>query len=632
MSDSSSHGTFANQDALPRLPVPELEETLSRYLESLRPFLSQAEVQHVTTLIDDFKRPGGDGEALQKTLLQRAQGHTNWLAEWWEYAAYLSDRTPIAPFINMVSGFGVFLDFDRPVSQARRAAETIRYTCEYLELLKQGKVPTEKMGGRTLCMNMFRRLFSSCRIPGTPVDSFERVDPVQIRHIVVLCDGRIFSLPVYDDRDELLTIGDLESQLLHILQQSEYINKLRPDTLLHNDSARHIGALTSLNRDEWAAARQELIDADGYNKEILETIQRSLFAICLDEKTPTNPSDLVKACAAWSCGNRWYDKSFQYVIFQNGMVGANMEHANADATILQSMYRWLGERYLNRIGGYETFIESRHHSLSFLPPPELLKWKLTDAIQQKIADAVASFEDKAQALRTMIIRNKKYGKASLKAVKLFPDTFVQMAIQLAGYKLYKEVVPTYESAHTRMFQEGRTETIRTVTVEVKEWLEAMQDASVPRHIAHEKLQRAMTRHKQNSIAALTGAGIDRHLLGLQIAAYLAGQPPHALFTDPSYVKSGGGGNFVLSTSNVSGYPWLWGGFVPMVPHGIGVCYGTEADFLGFMITSFDEHPQERQVPNVRPRFTVEEFQRALFESFDEIYALVREHREQPAKL
>jgi hypothetical protein len=49
------------------------------------------------------------------------------LEEWWEYAAYLSDRTSNALFINMVSGFGSFLDFDAPVSQARRAAETIRY-------------------------------------------------------------------------------------------------------------------------------------------------------------------------------------------------------------------------------------------------------------------------------------------------------------------------------------------------------------------------------------------------------------------------------------------------------------------------------------------------------------------------
>ncbi|TMW67940.1 hypothetical protein Poli38472_007612 [Pythium oligandrum] len=624
--------TFAHQAALPHFPVPSVEETLERYVESVKPFLTKDELQKTEALAKDYGKPGGEAERLQKVLLKRAEEHENWLEEWWEYAAYLSDRTPIAPYISMVSGFGSFLDFERPVPQARRAAETIRYTCEYLELLKQEMIPPETMGGRTLCMNMFRRLFSTCRVPGSPVDHFERVDPNGIRHIIVLCAGRIFVLPVYNDADELLTIGDLEAQLLRILDHSKYLNALKPESLLsEHDGARFIGALTSLNRDEWAQARSELLEFDGYNKDNLEKIQRSLFAICLEDSSPTNPSDLVKASSAANCGNRWYDKSFQYVIFQNGMVGANMEHANADATILQSMFRWLGERYLNRKGGIETLIESRHHSLAFLPSPELLKWKLPESVKAKIPQAVDSFNKTAPSLRTLIIRNKKFGKDVLKQVRLFPDTFVQMAIQLAGFKLWGEVVPTYESAHTRMFVNGRTETIRTVSNEVKDWLEAVHSRQ-PENVVYEKLQTAMRKHKELTMAALTGSGVDRHLLGLQVAAYMAGKQPHQLYSDAAYVKSGGGGNFVLSTSNVSGYPWLWGGFVPMVPHGIGVCYGSEADFLTFMITSFDANPLDRQVPNPRPRFSVETFQKALWSSFDEIFDLVKKYQKQQAKM
>lgn len=613
--------TFAHQASLPHFPVPDLEDTLERYLESLKPYLNKDELNKVAALAKDFAKPGGQGQAMQQVLLKRAEDHLNWLEEWWEDTAYLSDRTPIAPYISMVSGFGSFQDFDHPVSQVRRAAETIRYTCEYLEQLKLQNIPPETMAGRTLCMNMFTRLFSTCRIPGSPVDSFERTDPSTVRHIIVMCDGRIFVLPVYDDKDQLLTIGDLESQLLHIVKHSEYLNGLQPK---NDDSARYIGALTALNRDEWAKARTEMIENDAYNKDNLDTIQQSLFGICLDDTTPKNASEVVKACAARSCGNRWYDKSFQYVIFRNGIVGANMEHANADATILQSMYRWLGERYLNRIGGLETFIESRHHSINFLPPPDLLKWKLPASVQQKIPEAVELFNKTACSLRTMIIRNKKYGKVPLKKVRIIPDVFVQMAIQLTGFKLWGEVVPTYESAHTRMFAHGRTETIRTVSKEVLDWLEAVRDKQ-PEAVVYGKLHAAMAKHKQLTTAALTGSGVDRHLLGLQVAAYLAGQQPHALFTDPSYNKSGAGGNFVLSTSNVSGYPWLWGGFVPMVPHGIGVCYGSETDFLTFMITSFDENPLDRQVVNPRKRFTIEEFQVKLFESFDEIYDLASKH-------
>lgn len=113
-----------------------------------------------------------------------------------------------------------------------------------------------------------------------------------------------------------------------------------------------------------------------------------------------------------------------------------------------------------------------------------------------------------------------------------------------------------------------------------------------------------------------------------MAAVLSSKKVHSLYTDSAYAKSGGGGNFVLSTSNVSGYPWLWGGFVPMVKHGIGICYGAENDFLSFIISSFNDAPsslsssQQQQKP---PRVTAEQFQQALFTSFDEIYELVHQH-------
>ncbi|TYZ58890.1 hypothetical protein PybrP1_008179 [[Pythium] brassicae (nom. inval.)] len=606
--------TFAHHASLPRLPVPALRDTLERYVASLAPFLSESELAASRALAEDFAKPGGEGEALQRVLLQRAKELPNWLEEWWEYAAYLSDRTPNALFINMLSGFGSFLDFDKPVSQARRAAETIR--CE--------KVPVEKMGGRELCMNMFRRLFSSCRIPGSPVDTFERYDTSEIQHIMVFCEGRGFVLQVYDAESQLLTIGDLETQLVHILQHSKYLNALERHV---DDDGRFLGALTAMRRDEWTSARQALVALSPVHADNLAKIQRSLFAVCLDSTTPPDPSALAKACAAGSCGNRWYDKSFQYVVFRNGMVGSNIEHANADATILQSMYRWLGERYLNRSGGYETFIESRHHSLEFLPPPERLQWRLSPALRATVAGAIARFEQEGDALRIVVIRNKKYGKAPLKRVGLVPDVFVQMGIQLAGFRLFGTWEPTYESGHTRMFLHGRTETIRTVTSEVAAWLAAVK-ANEPKAQVYAKLLAAMARHKELTIAALTGQGIDRHLLGLQVAALLSGKPLHPLYADPAYAKSGCGGHFVLSTSNVSGYPWLWGGFVPMVRHGIGVCYGAENDFLSFIISSFDEAPGATAAPGPkRPRVTAQQFQLALFASFDEIYALACEQRQ-----
>lgn len=57
-----------------------------------------------------------------------------------------------------------------------------------------------------------------------------------------------------------------------------------------------------------------------------------------------------------------------------------------------------------------------------------------------------------------------------------------MALQLAWYKTRGEFTATYETALTRMFARGRTETIRTLTVDSRAWVLSMVDdkASVGR--------------------------------------------------------------------------------------------------------------------------------------------------------
>jgi len=40
---------------------------------------------------------------------------------------------------------------------------------------------------------------------------------------------------------------------------------------------------------------------------------------------------------------------------------------------------------------------------------------------------------------------------------------------------------------------------------------------------------------------LTGQGVDRHMLGLLVAAHLSGEQP-AIFSDRAYTRSGGGGS------------------------------------------------------------------------------------------
>lgn len=71
--------TFANQDSLPKLPVPELEKTCNRYLESLSALQSPREQEETKAAVQDFLRT--DGPVLQEKLKNYASSKTSFIEQ-----------------------------------------------------------------------------------------------------------------------------------------------------------------------------------------------------------------------------------------------------------------------------------------------------------------------------------------------------------------------------------------------------------------------------------------------------------------------------------------------------------------------------------------------------------------------
>lgn len=76
---------------------------------------------------------------------------------------------------------------------------------------------------------------------------------------------------------------------------------------------------------------------------------------------------------------------------------------------------------------------------------------------QRARAAIAAVEQ--ESLETDVV-----DKGFLKAQKLSPDGTLQMAMQLAHWRMHGHTASTYESASTAGFKHGRTETIRCVCV------------------------------------------------------------------------------------------------------------------------------------------------------------------------
>ena len=64
---------------LPKLPVPDLQETLKQYLLVVKPLTSERNFENTKTLVEEFGRRGGVGEQLQKKLIERHAQRENWV-------------------------------------------------------------------------------------------------------------------------------------------------------------------------------------------------------------------------------------------------------------------------------------------------------------------------------------------------------------------------------------------------------------------------------------------------------------------------------------------------------------------------------------------------------------------------
>lgn len=133
--DPSQGPMLRFQASLPKLPVPTLSSTGSKYLETVRPHLSDAEFATTQSTVNDFLKSGQAAE-LQKRLEARAAepGLTNWLSDWWNDAAYMGYRDPVV--VN-VSYYYVHVQDKRRRDAPKRAASLVKAMLPFREMVER---------------------------------------------------------------------------------------------------------------------------------------------------------------------------------------------------------------------------------------------------------------------------------------------------------------------------------------------------------------------------------------------------------------------------------------------------------------------------------------------------------------
>jgi len=589
--------TYSFQNALPRLPLPPLKDTVERYLKSVHPLLSKEEYAEAERMAEEFLKK--DGPKMQLYLYLKSWWSRNYVTDWWEKYVYLKGRTSLMINSNYYALPGANLQFSMTKNPQALAAALVHEFMLFKQDLDREQLPPQLIRGMVpLCMSQYQRIFSCTRIPGREEDQL-KVFHHKSKHIAVFCRGRVFKMPLFEKglHGKLLTKYEIQRNFEWIDRTSR---ELEAQT---SEAERNLAALTAANRIEWAENRERYF-SEGLNKRSLEAIEKAVFVVVMQDDEPTDWSLMGKDLIHGSGGNRWFDKSFNLVVYKSCVAGINAEHSWADAPVMAHAWEhvYTKQTYSNPYDAEgNTLMASENERVSKLPPCRVLGWQfdggLESAIGKSLADAQAAIAD----FDLRVISHTDYGKGLIKKFRVSPDAFIQMALQLAYFRNAGTITQTYESSMTRLYRDGRTETVRPVTDESKAFVLGMVDPSLSDAEKLKLLQAACEVHQDSYRNAMSGKGVDRHLFTLYCVSVGFG-------IESPFLKNALGRPWRLSTSQqpqqqtdnwrhvekiLEGSKYTMadarcpgGGFGPVAEDGYGVSYMVAGEnMIGFHISS-----------------------------------------------
>ncbi|XP_047737833.1 carnitine O-palmitoyltransferase 1, liver isoform isoform X4 [Hyalella azteca] len=567
LSQFSSPMLYSFQGSLPSLPVPSVEDTMTRYLRSVRPLLNDEEYARMERHAKEFQ--GGIGRKLQKYLILKSWWATNYVSDWWEEYVYLRGRAPIMINSNF---YGTDAIVVHPTFvQAARAANVTYSAFLFRRLIdRQQLKPIMVSGTVPLCSAQYERTFNTTRVPG--IDTDRLVHFGDSMHIVVIHNGRYFKVPCYY-KGQLLTPPELQIQFQRILDDD-----VKPD-----EGEELMGALTAGERRPWAMAREKFFTT-GVNRASLQAIDRAAFVLSLETESQDYNADkgtdldgFVRTMLHGKGHDRWYDKSFNVIVMANGKIGFNAEHGWADAAIASHMWEFIMVQDLLKPCYDESgncMGEARVNPLA----PVKLRWSLSKECQAVIETSYKVAQALLNDVDLHLIMFDDYGKGFMKKKHLSPDAYIQMALQLAYYRDAGKFNLTYEASMTRLFKEGRTETVRPCTIESAAWVKAMENPKETDATRIELLDKACRRHQRGYQDAMCGKGIDRHLFCLYvISKYLEVDSPflNEVLSEPWRLSTSQTPHGQTGKLDLTEHPECvsaGGGFGPVADDGYGVSY------------------------------------------------------------
>lgn len=610
---------YEYQKKLPHLPVLSVtddddddDDIMSKLLSSALPLAENEE--EAKSFIDDcklFPKQVLKETQLQSKLIERKENcskkNASWLQLWWNQIGYLKYREPVIinvsyffqldddPTLDLTAPTSLSKDINTYLCGIQRGAAALIGMAQYRKLVCSGMLPYEKIGKQQipLCSTAFKYVFHSCRIPrkqkheqDDACDTFKIYDPSLYKHCIVACRGQFYVMDFVNENNDPLPLSELERGLKHIVNMA-----------IEAESAPELGILSSGHRDTWANTREELLQIGGDEmNEALTLIESGAFVLCLDEDAPVTRRECANIYWHGNKGsgsNRWFDKSINILCQSNGKLGFMGEHSLMDGMPMVALCNHVNQMKYGtlkkecNVGDDESSNDTNMPQIKnvFGKVFSVMDTNELNYVQELSCEAKQKFEDLIDNQELNVLSFQGYGSNYIKKSGYSPDSFVQMVMQLASYRLFGKQVGTYESSQTRAFLHGRTETIRSVSQASEVFVKAMglypqqngkdDNATAIRKKKLALLKEATEYHSKYAKDASSGYGVDRYFFGLSM---VANKKEHiSLFSNPLFERSK---TWRLSTSTLPNIP----GFGPVVEDGLGIGYEVRPDCCFFTVT------------------------------------------------
>jgi len=598
---------YRYRDELPALPVPGLHETMSEYLNWVKPLLDYEAFTKTQELVGEFSKPEGIGMQLQRKLLnwqeevQKEGANQSWLKPFWD-EMYLNFRAPLVPNMNYyaIVENKAFKNKLRPSQIA--ALAIVKATMTYFEIVDQTMAP-EMNRAIPMCMEQYPNTLKAARIPAKGQDEYYLGEATKAdNHVILFYKNNMYEIKVSDEFGKIHSVEAISNAIEGILQSNL------------EDQGANVGAFTTAHRDKASEIYTQLCNHEG-NRKNIETINNAILAVCMDE-SKDNYGELLRSFLLSDSKNRYFDKCGQIIVTMDGELGFNNEHTGADGTtwftIIGEIYDFIAqnaesmsESVVGKTGDLEPY-NSMSDSNAVTAESRALEWQLDEDLNSELNKMAEEHIALSNNVIVYPLDYIKFGKSYIKTLGISPDAFFHIGLQLAQYRTFGTLRSTYEPVAMRGYRQGRTECSRAVNGKVKMMAEHF-DECCDKEILKTMIQDAATAHVNRLKLCQAGMGIERHLYGLNKMyqmynedLYISRDPQNAtdseqadigleLFNDIAYKELK---HDFISTSGLSNENIRRFGFGPVVEDGFGIGYGIKNNKIACTISCRRENEKQ----------------------------------------